>query len=167
MQSSLPKSHQQIQAFAKVMKLSQKELMEAAQISRTAANHYFHGQNEPRFSAIQQWGIVFGLNMNWLFFGEGPMFRGESRPDSHEDAVEETSLRQQVAHLRLVHERPTYEEPAQAHRDTKEVIIKGQDKEAFEAQIRLIDHVVEALAKTGAGQDMIQRAILALVSGAF
>lgn len=167
MRRAMPKCAQQIQAFAKAKKLNQKELMEAAQISRTAANHYYHGQNEPRFGVLQQWGVFFGLNMNWLFFEEGPMFLGASRENGHEAQAEEGALRQQVAHLRLVHERPTYEEQVQAHRDAKEVIIKGQDKDAFEAQIRLIDHVVEALAKNGAGQETIQRAILALVSGAF
>lgn len=167
MQTATPKCFEQIQALAKAKKLTQKELMEAAQISRTAANHYFHGQNEPKYSALQQWGIVFGLNMNWFFFGEGPMFREAPRTSGRETQGEASALHQQVSHLRLVHERPAYEELAQPARGTKEIIIKGQDKEAFEAQIRLIDHVVESLAKNGAGQDMIQRAILALVSGAF
>lgn len=167
MQATMPTCPKQIQAFAKANKLSQKELMDAAKISRTAANHYFHGKSEPKFSVLQQWGVAFGLNMNWLFFEEGPMFREASNPGGIESQAEENALRHQVAHLRLVHEKPAYEDPAPAPRETKEIIIKGQDKEAFEAQIRLIDHVVESLAKNGAGQDMIQRAILALVSGAF
>ena len=165
MQTAPPECFEQIQAIAKAIKLTQKDLMEAAKISRTAANHYFHGQNEPKYSTIQRWGTAFDLNMNWFFFGEGQMFK--ETPQIHSHMGEPSALRHQRAHLRLVHDSPGYEDTVQTHRDSKEVIIRGQDKEAFEAQIRLIDHVVEALAKNGAGQEMIQRAILALVSGAF
>lgn len=166
MPTPTPKCSQQIQAFAEAKKLTQKDLMGTAQISRTAANHYFHGENEPRYSVLQSWGINFGLNMNWLFYGDGPMFRAPSK--FGDQSVEDNALRSQTAHLRLVHNGFAEEAAKTApFRETKEVIIRGQDKEAFEAQIRLIDHVVQALAKTGASQEMIQRAILALVSGAF
>ena len=168
MPSELPICAKQIQVFTNAKRLTQKDLMDAGQISRTAANHYFHGTHEPRYDTLQRWGVVFGLNMNWLFYGEGPMFRSSSRMANNDPRAEENALRSQAALLRLVHDGfSTDEAQPTPVRETKEVIIKGQDKEAFEAQIRLIDHVVESLAKNGAGQDMIQRAILALVSGAF
>lgn len=135
-----------------------------AKISRTAANHYFHGENEPRYGVLQSWGINFGLNMNWLFYGDGPMFRTPSRPTDH--SAEDSALRNQVAHLRLVHDGFAAEDAAPT-RETREVVIRGQDKEAVEAQLRLIDHVVQSLAKNGASQEMIQRAMLALVSWGF
>lgn len=166
MSKELPSCFKQIQAFAHAKRLSQKDLMDAAKISRTAVNHYFHGAHEPKFDTLQQWGVMFGLNMNWLFFGDGPMFRTPS-PD-YNKAAEESALSKQIAHLRLVHDGFAQEESQPAlGREAKEIVIKGQDAEAFNAQIRLIEHVCQALAKTGASQEMIQRAILALVSGAF
>lgn len=156
-----PICSQQIQAFTREKRLTQKDLMDAGQISRTATNHYFHGEHEPRFGTLQRWGIVFGLNMNWFFYGDGAMFR--TTPSSQHPS-EESALRNQAAHLRIVHGAI---KDAPTTRETKEVVIKGQDKEAMEAQIRLIDHVCESLARNGASQEMIQRAILAIVSGAF
>lgn len=161
--SATPNCSQQIQSFTSAKRLTQKDLMDAAQISRTAANHYFHGEHEPRFGTLQRWGIVFGLNMNWFFYGDGAMFR--SAPNSQHPS-EESALRSQATHLRIVHS-AFKDEQTPTNRETKEVVIKNQDKEAMEAQIRLIDHVCESLAKNGASQEMIQRAILAIVSGAF
>jgi hypothetical protein len=139
--------------------------MDAGQISRTAANHYYHGEHEPRFSVLQQWGIIFGLNMNWFFYGEGAMFR---TPKAAPCGDEAEAVRSQAAHLRLVHDSYNRgDNQLQDSRETKEVVIKGQDKDALEAQIKLIDHVCKSLADHGASQEMIQRAILALVSGAF
>lgn len=162
MTTATPKCSQQIQAFTSAKRLSQKDLMNAAKISRTAANHYFHGEHEPRFGTLQRWGIAFSINMNWLFYGDGAMFRP---PTNSPHPSEENALRNQAAHLRIVHN--AFKDEAQTNRETKEVVIKGQDKESMEAQIRLIDHVCESLAKNGASQEMIQRAILAIVSGAF
>lgn len=162
--AATPTCSQQIQAFTSEKRLTQKDLMDAGQISRTATNHYFHGEHEPRFGTLQRWGIVFGLNMNWFFYGDGAMFRTTTPSSQHPS--EESALRNQVAHLRIVHG-AIKDDHALATRETKEVVIKGQDKEAMEAQIRLIDHVCESLAKNGASQEMIQRAILAIVSGAF
>ncbi len=170
MSKELPNCSKQIQAFTHAKRITQKDLMDTGKISRTAANHYFHGEHEPRYSTLQQWGVMFGLNMNWLFYGDGPMFRNSPMPpDVYIPAEAEKALQSQITHLRLVHTADTREEdPSAAHLcKTKEVVIQKQDKDALEAQIRLIDHVCQALAKNGASQDTIQRAILALVSGAF
>lgn len=167
MAKELPTCSKQIQAFTHAKRLTQKDLMDVGKISRTAANHYFHGEHEPRYSTLQQWGIVFGLNMNWLFYGEGSMFQASFYDNALPQQAETEVLRNQVAHLRLVHDNFIKEPEAPSGRETKEVVLRGQDKEAFEAQIKLIDHVCQALAKNGATQDTIQRAILALVSGAF
>lgn len=169
MSKELPTCFKQIQAFTHAKRLTQKDLMDAGKVSRTAANHYFHGEHEPRYGTLQQWGVMFGLNMNWLFYGDGPIFQDSPIPYVYNRADAAGALQGQMTHLRLVNDRNHQEEsqgPACLCK-TKEVVMQKRDKDAFEAQIRLIDHVCKTLAENGASQDTIQRAVLALVSGAF
>ena len=153
-----PICSEQVQAFCKEKRLSQKELMDVGHLSRTAASHYFNGDHEPRYGVLQKWGVAFGINMNWLFYGEGPMFR--DKPEQTENAV---ALRQQAGNLRLIYGGADGSQPLM----TKEIIMQGQTAEAFEAQSRLVDNVCASMARHGANDADILRAILSIVGGAF
>lgn len=157
-----PACWEQLQAFADKIRLTQTDMMRAANLSRTAISHYFKGVHEPRFGVLQKWGVIYNINMNWLFYGDGPMQL--PRRDQDEAPGEPA----QVTQLRLVRDRRTAQEQGVDYGDTpREYVMRGADAEAYEAQARLVDKVCESLAKNGADPETIQRAILAVVAGSF
>jgi len=55
--------------------LTQADLALVVGKSRTVVSNYLSGKLTPSFLVLQKLGASFRIDMNWLFFGEGEMFR--------------------------------------------------------------------------------------------
>ena len=67
------------------MSLTQADLARLTGRSRAMVSNYLSGRLAPSFQVMQRLGEVLRLDMNWVFYGEGSMFRGqEQEPRSAE-----------------------------------------------------------------------------------
>ena len=61
------------------MSLTQADLARLTGRSRAMVSNYLSGRLAPSFQVMQRLGEVLRLDMNWVFYGEGSMFRGQEQ----------------------------------------------------------------------------------------
>jgi len=145
------KCSEQFLLIQRELRIKQTDMAKAAGISRQSMHSFMKpdGNSEPKFSHIQQLGQSYALDMNWLFYGTGDMFT----PDASQ-----TTPR----HLCLTHARNI---DGSQPEDLPELTINTyDDAKSYEAQLRLIDKVCEVMEQNEASKDMINKAVLAIVS---
>ena len=55
---------------------SQADLAADLELKQTTLSNYEHGRNEPNFETLQKLCSHFGVNLEWLVLGTGPMYSG-------------------------------------------------------------------------------------------
>lgn len=146
------KCHEQLVKIQTYLGVKQTDIAKAAGISRQSMHSFMKqdSNSEPKFSHIQELGQSYGIDMNWLFYGTGDMFLKDASP---------TTVRQ----LRLVHAQNV---DGSQPENLPELKVKTHgDAESYDAQLRLHDKVCEVMTRNGASQDMINKAVLAIVAG--
>jgi len=145
------KCSEQFLLIQRELSIKQTDMAKAAGISRQSMHSFMKtdGNSEPKFSHIQQLGQTYGIDMNWLFYGTGNMFL----PDASQ-----TTAR----HLRLTNAQNI---DGSQPEDLPELTINTyDDAKSCEAQLRLIDKVCEVMKENEASKDMINKAVLAIIS---
>ena len=74
----------------KYLKLSQEKLAEILGVKRNTLSNWERGENEMNYEAMLILHSKFGVNINWLLTGEGPMFVSHSQ----EEPIKETPTNQ-------------------------------------------------------------------------
>jgi transcriptional regulator with XRE-family HTH domain len=69
------------------MSLTQADLARLTGRSRAMVSNYLSGRLAPSFQVMQRLGEVLRLNMNWVFYGEGSMFRGQEQEPRSRDGL--------------------------------------------------------------------------------
>jgi len=65
-----------IKKIRKILDLTQTEFGNKLQIPFSTISRYENGEVKPGFDVLYKIGKIYDVNMNWLFTGEGSMFKG-------------------------------------------------------------------------------------------
>ncbi|WP_163328774.1 helix-turn-helix domain-containing protein [Desulfurobacterium thermolithotrophum] len=72
----------------KYLRLSQEQLAEILGVKRNTLSNWERGENEINYEALSILHKKFGVNTNWLLFGEGSMFTEEKKEKQEEPEAE-------------------------------------------------------------------------------
>lgn len=63
------------------LKIKQKDFAEQMQISHTYVSEMENGVSNPSFLFLHKLASLYNVNLDYLFYGAKPVFRGEAPPD--------------------------------------------------------------------------------------
>lgn len=106
---------------------SQADLAAGLELKQTTLSNYERGRNEPNFETLQKLCSHFGVNLEWLVFGTGPMYPGPTLEG------EQTSCHAELAALK---ERITMLEQQLAAKD-EALAAKQETLEAYKELLRI------------------------------
>lgn len=80
-----------LQSVIHVLKIEHQEFARRGGITKATFSGYITGKSQPKLGALTAWLEEFNIDANWLFLGDGPMFRdkadGVAISKTEEDAI--------------------------------------------------------------------------------